>query len=198
MLYSVSVAEWPPVWERAVHSVYCVSFVNVYQFLCVSYLPVWFEGGMWYLIVLMPDHCLSIYFFIHFMWNDHECKILCIVWLWKMGFYRLANEHDLNYKTHCWHGRCKWCYMYIYAAQPALRKCVFKTRNACRKAMVMIISTVCVYFEYERRAEILTLLKIIDYSSKIILFFFKMFHIFIFAYLPSSRGSSAFPMRTLK
>ena len=37
----------------------CVSFVNVYQFLCVNFL----RGGMWDVIVLIPDHCLSIYFF---------------------------------------------------------------------------------------------------------------------------------------
>ena len=27
--------------------------------------------------------------FINFTWNDHECKILFIIWLFKMGFYRL-------------------------------------------------------------------------------------------------------------
>ena len=38
LLFSVGLAEWPPVWERAVHSVYCaVSFLNVYQILCVSF-----------------------------------------------------------------------------------------------------------------------------------------------------------------
>ena len=40
----------------------CVSFVNVYQFLCVSSFPFGFEGGMWDVIVLIPDHCLSIFF----------------------------------------------------------------------------------------------------------------------------------------
>ena len=39
----------------------CVSFVNVYQFLCVSFFSFGFEGGMWDLIVLISDHCLSIY-----------------------------------------------------------------------------------------------------------------------------------------
>ena len=34
----------------------------VYQFLCVSFFPFGFEGGMWDLIVLIPDHCISIYF----------------------------------------------------------------------------------------------------------------------------------------
>ena len=38
-----------------------VSFVNVYQFACVvlSLLVLW---GVWDLSVLIPDHCLSIYF----------------------------------------------------------------------------------------------------------------------------------------
>ena len=40
----------------------CVSFVNVHEFLCVcASFPFGFEGGMWNLIVLIPDHCLSIY-----------------------------------------------------------------------------------------------------------------------------------------
>ena len=40
----------------------CVSFVNVYQFLCVCLsFPFGFEGGVWDLIVLIPDHCRSIY-----------------------------------------------------------------------------------------------------------------------------------------
>ena len=40
-----------------------VSYVNVYQFVCVwASFPSGFEGGVWHLIVLIPDHCLSIYF----------------------------------------------------------------------------------------------------------------------------------------
>ena len=39
----------------------CVSFVNVYQILCASFFPFGTEGGMWDVIVLVPDHCLSIY-----------------------------------------------------------------------------------------------------------------------------------------
>ena len=35
--------------------------MNVYQF-CECSFPFGFEGGMWDLIVLLPDHCLSIYF----------------------------------------------------------------------------------------------------------------------------------------
>ena len=41
----------------------CVSFVNVYQFVCVcASFPFGFEGGVWDLIVVVPDHCLSFYF----------------------------------------------------------------------------------------------------------------------------------------
>ena len=36
------------------------SFVNVYEF-GVYFFPFWFWGGMWDLIVLIPDHCLYIY-----------------------------------------------------------------------------------------------------------------------------------------
>ena len=38
-----------------------VSFVGVGQILCVSFFPFGIEGGMWDVIVLIPDHCLSIY-----------------------------------------------------------------------------------------------------------------------------------------
>ena len=53
------VAEWPPVWERAVHSVYreCLfKLLSIYVFSC---FPFGFEGRMWDLIVSVPDHCLS-------------------------------------------------------------------------------------------------------------------------------------------
>ena len=39
-----------------------VSFMNVYQFFSVCLFPFRFEGGMLDLVVLIPDHCLSIYF----------------------------------------------------------------------------------------------------------------------------------------
>ena len=39
----------------------CVSFVNVTSCVCPSF-PFGFECGMWDLIVLIPDHCISIYF----------------------------------------------------------------------------------------------------------------------------------------
>ena len=40
----------------------CVHFVNVYEFVCAVFFPFEFEGGMWDLIVLIPDHYFSIYF----------------------------------------------------------------------------------------------------------------------------------------
>ena len=39
----------------------CVSFVGVCQNLCVFFFPFWFEGRVWDVIVLIPDHCLSIF-----------------------------------------------------------------------------------------------------------------------------------------
>ena len=41
-----------------------VSFVNVYQFCVCPSFPFGFKGGMWDMIVLVPDHCLSIYFIL--------------------------------------------------------------------------------------------------------------------------------------
>ena len=53
----------------------CVSFVNVYQLLCMCVLlPCCFGGGMWDLIVLIPDHCLSIYI-LNLLYSS---EILCI------------------------------------------------------------------------------------------------------------------------
>ena len=43
--------------------------------------------------------------FINFIWNDHECKILFIMWLFELGFYRVQNEHYFNTKTHSWHDK---------------------------------------------------------------------------------------------
>ena len=39
----------------------CVSFVGVCQILCVCPFPSGIEGRMWVVIVLIPDHCFSIY-----------------------------------------------------------------------------------------------------------------------------------------
>ena len=40
----------------------CVSFVNVYEFVFVLVSLFNFDGGMWDLIVLIPDLCLSVSF----------------------------------------------------------------------------------------------------------------------------------------
>ena len=40
----------------------CVSFVNIYQILCVSFFPFSINDGKWNVIVFIPDHYLSIYF----------------------------------------------------------------------------------------------------------------------------------------
>ena len=48
--------------KRCLFGLLCVSFVNAYQFVCVSFFLFVFEGGVWDLIVLIPDHRLSIYF----------------------------------------------------------------------------------------------------------------------------------------
>ena len=36
--------------------------VSLYSHENISYFPFGFEGRMWDLIVLVPDHCLSFYF----------------------------------------------------------------------------------------------------------------------------------------
>ena len=63
LLFAITVAGWPPVWERAVRSICCAclscAFVNFR--VCPSF-PFGVEVGMWDVIILIPDHCLSIYF----------------------------------------------------------------------------------------------------------------------------------------
>ena len=38
----------------------CVSVMNVYKISVSPSFPFGIEGGMWDVIVLIPDHCLSI------------------------------------------------------------------------------------------------------------------------------------------
>ena len=40
----------------------CLCFMGVCQILYVSFFPFGAEGRMWDVIVLIPDHCLSISF----------------------------------------------------------------------------------------------------------------------------------------
>ena len=56
--FSIRVAELPPVWERAVHSDNC----TLVKFCMCPSFPFGIAGGMWGVIVLIPDHCLSLYF----------------------------------------------------------------------------------------------------------------------------------------
>ena len=49
--------------ERTFHSVYCVCVIRErLSFVCICFFPFGFESGVWDLIVLVPDHCLSLYF----------------------------------------------------------------------------------------------------------------------------------------
>ena len=49
--------------KSCLFSVYCACLLRTFMnlFVCASF-PFGFEGGMWYLIVLIPDRCLYIYF----------------------------------------------------------------------------------------------------------------------------------------
>ena len=64
LLYLVRIAEWSPVClgKSCSFGLLYMSFLNVYQMLCVSHFPFGIECGMWDVIVLIPDHCISIYF----------------------------------------------------------------------------------------------------------------------------------------
>ena len=66
---SIRVAEW----ERAVQSINCtcLSWALVNFSVCSSF-PFGIEGGMWDVIVLIPDHCLSTYF--TYVWAWWSCS----------------------------------------------------------------------------------------------------------------------------
>ena len=70
LLFAILVAEWPPVWERAVHSVSVRVFrKRLSNSVCILFSLFGIEGGMWDVIVLIPDHCLSIYFIDMFIFH---------------------------------------------------------------------------------------------------------------------------------
>ena len=74
--FSIMVAERRPVWERAVHSVNCacLSWALVKFCVCPSFpFGIGIEGGMWDVIVLIPNHCFSIYFV-----NSGAHKSVCV------------------------------------------------------------------------------------------------------------------------
>ena len=56
----------------------CVSFVNVYHFYVCPSFPFGFEGWMWDLTVLIPDHCLSIYVVIVLSTRGGFEQTLCV------------------------------------------------------------------------------------------------------------------------
>ena len=59
--FSIRVAEWPPVWEIAVHSANCACLLWALVKFCVCpSFPFGIQGGMWDVILLVPNHCLSI------------------------------------------------------------------------------------------------------------------------------------------
>ena len=59
----------------------------------------------------------------------HVCKILFIIWSFKIGFYCLQNEYYFNMKTYCWHGRCQWRYVFAPKCYYTCSHTIFMTRR---------------------------------------------------------------------
>ena len=55
----------------------CVSFMGVGQVLCASFFPFCIKSGVWDMIVLIPDPCLSIHFTIYYI-DKHFVAIIVI------------------------------------------------------------------------------------------------------------------------
>ena len=63
LLFSVRIAEWPPVWERELFIRFTVRVFRERLAVCMcASFPFVFEGEIWDLTVLVIDYCLSIYF----------------------------------------------------------------------------------------------------------------------------------------
>ena len=60
--FSIRVTEWPPVWIKySVYQAYYIFHERLSVCVCASF-SFGFEGKMWDLIVLVPDHCLCFHF----------------------------------------------------------------------------------------------------------------------------------------
>ena len=66
---------------------------------------------------------------IKFIENDHECKILFIIWPFNIGFYHLINAQYFKKETHYWHGRCQWRYVYVPMCYYTCGHTIFMTRR---------------------------------------------------------------------
>ena len=57
LFFTVNVAEWPPFGKELLTrlTVYSLCIISICSF---SYFPIWFEGRLWVVIALVPDHCL--------------------------------------------------------------------------------------------------------------------------------------------
>ena len=53
LMFSIRVTEWLPVWERAVHSVYCACLLRTFMNFCVCFFP------FWLLVLDVGLHCIK-------------------------------------------------------------------------------------------------------------------------------------------
>ena len=65
--------------EGALHLVYCTCLSIC---VCASF-SICFEGGMWYLIVLVPGHCFSFYFALENSRNSNVTLTFSILSVWE-------------------------------------------------------------------------------------------------------------------
>ena len=63
--------------EGTVHSVNCACLSWALVKFCVfPSFPFGIEGGMWNVIVLIPDYCLSVYFAVVILYTNYKLCIL--------------------------------------------------------------------------------------------------------------------------
>lgn len=97
LLFSIRVAEWPAISERAIHSVYVLVLRKRLSICMSASFPFGFEGEMWNLIILVPDHWLFFKFVCIFILRVQSCKTRCQ----KAEKSQQSHKQNLNTSNSC-------------------------------------------------------------------------------------------------
>ena len=79
----------------------CLSWAFVKFCACPSHasFPFGIEGGMWHVIVLIPDNCLSIFFPLSRMTTNNEIRPMKFAIIRVLPFLNNPKDLDPSYKT---------------------------------------------------------------------------------------------------
>ena len=80
-------------------------------------------------------------------------EFLFIIWPFKTGYYCLQNELYFNKKTHGWHGRGQWYYVYAPKCYYTCGYTIFMTRRYPLNNSCVIWQLYFHYYNYRRRLQ---------------------------------------------